>query len=66
MSAREIIAEIEALPKAEQAEVVDYVRTMCANNADANQVRYVSREKFERAKQAVFAKHAALLEKLAK
>ncbi len=65
MSAREIIAEIEALPNNEKAEVVQYVTKM-ADATTAKEIRYASKEQCERARDEVFTKHASLLEKLSK
>lgn len=67
MSAREIIAEIEALPENEKAMVVDYVTHLKpqSTGAESKQIRYMSDEDFERAQDEVFSKHAPLLKKLA-
>jgi hypothetical protein len=67
MSAREIIAEIEALPSQERAEVVQYVTKLAnGNEAGAKEIRYATKEQCDRARDEVFTKHAALLEKLSK
>ena len=66
MSALEVIEQIKALPPAEKAQVVDFVRNMEAvpeNNPDA---RYMDEDAFRDAKRKVFAKHAELLNRLAK
>jgi hypothetical protein len=70
MSAREIIAEIEALPQSEKAEVMDYVQSQLTqastSTAPQNEVKYADPEKFKRAVKEVFATHAPLFKKLAK
>lgn len=67
MSAREIIAQIEALPNEEKAAVVQYVTKMPpAIPADGKEIRYASDADFERVKKEVFTIHAPLLEKLSK
>lgn len=68
MSAREIIAEIEALPENEKAVVVQYVAKLERNTTQpaTKEIRYASDDDFERVKQEVFSKHAPLLQKLAK
>lgn len=66
MSAREIIAEIEALSENEKAVVVQYVAKLEKTQSAAKEIRYASNEDFERVKQEVFSQHAPLLQKLAK
>jgi hypothetical protein len=68
MSAREIIAEIEALSSDEKAKVIAYVQQLSENKSGATEplvVRYVDRATAERARNEVFTKHAELLRKLA-
>ncbi len=68
MSAREIIAQIEALPENERAVIVQYVAKLkpSAPEGPGKEIRYMSDSDFERAQQEVFSKHAPLLKKLAK
>ena len=67
MNAREIIAEIEALPNEEKAAVVQYVtKITAATQNGAKEIRYATKEQCERAREEVFTKHAPLLEKLSK
>jgi hypothetical protein len=65
MSALEIIEQIKALPKEEQAKVVDYVQQLHAAGAPAVEVHYLDEGAFDAAKERVFSKHSELLKKLA-
>ncbi len=65
MSALEVIEQIKALPPAEQARVVDFIRQMDANAEQGPQGQNMDRTDFSAAKKKVFAKHAELLKKLA-
>ena len=58
MNAAEVIAEIQKLPEAEQAVVVDFVKRELAP-------RFRKKSTFEEAANEVFTKHAELLRKLA-
>lgn len=67
MSAREIIAEIEALPSEEKAKVLRYVTSLSNDQTSASkEIRYATKEQCDRAREEVFSKHAPLLEKLSK
>ena len=65
MSAIEVIEQIKALPPAEQAQVVDFIRQLDANAKPEPQGQNMDRTVFSAAKKKVFAKHAELLKKLA-
>ena len=65
MSALEVIEHIKALPPAEKAQVVDYIRQMDANAEQEPQGQSMDTSVFSAAKEKVFAKHAELLKKLA-
>jgi hypothetical protein len=68
MSAREIIAQIDALPPEEKAILFDYVRraeAKCAAICGKKEIRYATESEFERVNDEVFTKHAPLLKKLA-
>ena len=66
MSALEVIEQIKALPPAEKAQVVDFIRQMEAVPEKNPEAHYMDEDAFHGAKQKVFAKHAELLNKLAK
>jgi hypothetical protein len=66
MSALEVIEQIKALPPAEKAQVVDFVRQMEAPSEKDLETRYMDQDAFHGAKKKVFAKHAELLNRLAK
>ena len=66
MSALEVIEQIKALPPAEKAQVVDFIRQMEAAPEKNPEARYMDEGSFRGAKEKVFAKHAELLNRLAK
>ena len=66
MSALEVIEQIKALPPAEKAQVVDFIRKMEAPPEQNLEARYLDEEAFHGAKKKVLAKHAELLNRLAK
>ena len=66
MSALEVIEQIRALPPAEKAQVVDFIRQMEGVPEKNPDTRYMDEDAFHGAKKKVFAKHAALLNRLAK
>jgi hypothetical protein len=65
MSALEVIEQINALPPAEKAQVVDFIRQMASNVEDEPRADYLEAAVFSTAKKKVFAKHSELLKKLA-
>ena len=66
MSALEVIEQIKALPPAEKAQVVDFVRQMEEVPGKNPQAHCMGEDAFHSAKTKVFAKHAELLNRLAK
>jgi len=66
MSALEIIELIKALPPAEKAQVVDFIRQMEALPERNPEAHYMDEDAFHGAKERVFASHAELLNRLAK
>ena len=65
MSALEVIEQIKALPPAEKAQVLNFVRQMEANAENEPRADYMDTTVFSAAKKKVFAKHSELLKKLA-
>jgi hypothetical protein len=63
MSAEEIIKQIKALPAEEQAEVTRFLQKLNVNGH--NQIDAIDDVDFQKAADAVFAKHDELLRKLA-
>ncbi len=66
MSALEIIEQIRALPPAEKAQVVDFIRQMEAHPEKSPEAHCMDEDAFHGAKKEVFAKHSELLNRLAK
>ena len=65
MSALEVIEQIKALPPAEKAQVLDFIRQMEADAENEPRKDYMDTSIFSAAKKNVFAKHSELLKKLA-
>ena len=66
MSALEVIEQIRALPPAEKAQVVDFIRQMEAHPEKSAEAQCMDEDAFHGAKKEVFAKHSELLKRLAK
>ena len=65
MSALEVIEQIKALPPAEKARVVDFIRQMEVNAETEPRADCMDTTVFSVAKKKVFAKHSELLKRLA-
>ena len=66
MSALEVIEQIKALPPAEKAQVVDFIRKMAARPEKNPEAHYMDEDAFNSAKKKVLEQHAELLNRLAK
>ena len=66
MSAVEIIEQIKALPRSEQAQIKAFARDLPDEEESQSGGKIMSREVFERAKEHVFKHYGPLLEELAK